>query len=149
MAGKYKTLKALAEAHDVNYGYIKKRAASWKKEKAVIEDLSNEISFVEEQERQAIMYDLSTIPEDREAWHRRLWDKLGLAAERALDNPDENFYTHDGKLKSKALADVAAVLDKVQRGQSEMKENKATGQLESYANLIAGYRKQVEVQTEE
>lgn len=147
---KYKDLKGLAQAYGVNYDYMRKKAATWKKDKSFIAEIqaeiNGEVDFIDEQERQAIMQELNSIPDDRTQWHKRLWDKLGLAAERALDNPEMNFYTHEGILKAKALADVANVIEKVQKGQSEAKDDKVTGQLENYANLIASYRVKAEQQ---
>lgn len=143
-AEKYKTLKDLAEAYGVNYSYMKKKASTWKRENKLAKQvLCDELSFMQEEEKQAIMYDLDSIPDDREAWHKRLWDKLGLAAERALDDMENNFYTADGKLKSKALADVAAVLDKIQKGHQELKDEGNNGQLNEYAKLIQNYRNNV------
>lgn len=144
LLGKYKDLKALAKAYGVSYHYMKTKAASWKTDKAFIQEIQseidNEISFLEEADRNNIQEELVNIPEDRAIWHKRLWDKLGLVAEKALNNPELHFFTHEGVLKTKALSDVAAVIEKVQKGQVEMKDDKTTGQLESYANLIADYR---------
>ena len=138
---KYKTLKKLAEAHGVSYTYMKKRSAKWKRENKV-KDLviENEMTFMQEEKHQTFIADINSIPEDRNEWHKRLWDKLGIAAEIALNNIEENFYTNDGKLKSKALSDVAVVLDKVQKGHQELKQENNNGQLQDYANFIVNLR---------
>lgn len=153
LLGKYKDLKALAKAYGVSYHYMKTKAASWKTDKAFVQEIQseidNEISFLEEEDRNSIREELVNIPDDRAIWHKRLWDKLGLVAEKALNNPELHFFTHEGVLKTKALSDVAAVIEKVQKGQVEMKDDKTTGQLESYANLIASYRANATETTDE
>lgn len=75
------------------------------------------------------------VPEDRNLWHKNLWDKLGKIVERSLDNPEFHYFTLDGRIKTKAVADVAAVIEKIQKGQTGEKDA-TSGQLMQYVEAI-------------
>lgn len=142
LSGKYPTLKELGDAYGIPYNYMRKKSSKWNKEKIMIVDLRGEI------EKDAVTRKIADapleteIPESRDLWHKRLWDKLGLIVERALDSPEQNFFTEDGRIKSKAVADISTVIEKIQKGHNEDNEEKQNGQLAAYVNMIAQLREQ-------
>lgn len=70
-----------------------------------------------------------------------MYDKLSIVVFKAMANMDDNFFTNDGRLKSKALLDVASVVEKIDKGYQSGEEQKQTGQLGAYAAHIAQLRK--------
>lgn len=155
-ANKYSSLKDLAIAHGISYNYLRKRTAKWKSEKGLVNELAKQskpkaqnitnAQFKSDTDT-SVLHDIPNIvpecdiPEDRHLWHYRLWDKLGTIIEQALDNPDFNFFTDDGRIKTKAVSDIAMVIEKIQKGQTGEKDDKITGQLLSYVEAIRLARK--------
>ena len=165
-SSKYNTLKELAEAYNVPDTYLRKKAAKWNREKSMARKLKDELdkdrhNVPTKKKKNTknnrnnknvptnVPIDVPTvptdvpmecIPENMNMWHKRLWDKLGLIVERALDNPEDNFFTEDGRIKSKAVADISTVIEKIQKGHSETNDNKENGQLNAYVEMIAQLR---------
>ena len=128
---KYSNLKLLAEAHDVPYSYLKKKAAEWSKDPSfiseVIMDSCNSYS--------------EPLPEDSEERVKLMFDKLSEIIMISLNAPAENFFTEDGRLKSKALLDTATAIEKVQKGYKEVETGEEdTGKLGQYADYIKELR---------
>lgn len=128
---KYATLKELAEAHDIKYTYLRQKTAKWAKESPEF------ISDLDVEEAQLAI----DIPENRKEKVRLMYDKLSVIALRALSDPENNFFTVEGKLKSKAFLDVASVVEKIQKGYETGEDGKQTGQLGEYAAYIKQLRK--------
>lgn len=77
----------------------------------------------------------TTFSKDRNIWLSSLWDRLGLIVETALNEPEHNFFTLDGRVKTKQLTDIALILEKIQKA-NEGKDNKKTGQLSEYVEMF-------------
>ncbi|WP_194190319.1 hypothetical protein [Clostridium chrysemydis] len=77
----------------------------------------------------------TTLSKNRNIWLSSLWDRLGLIVETALSEPEHNFFTLDGRVKTKQLTDIALILEKIQKA-NEGKANKKTGQLSEYVEMF-------------
>lgn len=128
---KYPTLKELGEAYNIPASYLRRQASKWPKEKPEF------ISDLEVEEAQKAL----DIPENRKEKVRLMYDKLSIIALTALNNPEANFFTTEGKLKSKAFLDVASVVEKIQKGYETGEDANQTGQLGEYAAYIKQLRK--------
>ena len=135
---KYKNLKELAEAHKVKYNYLRQKAAKWDKDRPEF------ISDLDVKEAQEAL----DIPEDRKEKVRTMYDKLSIVVFKAMANIDDNFFTVDGRLKSKTLLDVASVVEKIDKGYQTGEEAKQTGQLGAYAAHIAQLRENMHIEEE-
>ncbi|MGL5151227.1 MAG: hypothetical protein ACRC7N_11715 [Clostridium sp.] len=159
LAGKYKNIKDLADKNDISYSYCKKQVAKWNKEKNIAEKLinppiqavQNETLYTSEipTEESSFQSDIkvpitevivptkvpTTLSKDRNIWLTSLWDRLGLIVETALSEPEHNFFTLDGRVKTKQLTDIALILEKIQKA-NEGKDNKKTGQLSEYVEMF-------------
>lgn len=164
LAGKYKNIKDLADKNDISYSYCKKQVAKWNKEKNIAEKLINpqneevhnetlytsevpyKVSPTEESSFQSDIEVPTTevivptkvpteLSRDRNIWLTSLWDRLGLIVETALNEPEHNFFTLDGRVKTKQLTDIAIILEKIQKA-NEGKDNKKTGQLSEYVEMF-------------
>ena len=153
LLGKYKTIKQLGEAYGVPYNYIRKRTANWNKQKDIgtkMAQQEKDVPTVPNEYPSDIIFNDHNLPEDRDIWHKRMWDKLGIIIEKALDEAEDNFFTHDGKIKTKAVADISVVIEKIQKGQENNKEDKNAGQLKEYVDMLANLRQaQVESDPQE
>lgn len=137
MNNKYPTLRELATSYGVEYGYMRKRAARWKNDKEFISDLieddiiSSEITI--------------EIPEDRNELHTEMYDKLSTIVMRMLNN-SENFFTHEGKPKTKSLVDISQVVERIPKGhQGAIKDDKKFTQLTAYTDMIKQLKVSVDV----
>ncbi|WP_302570438.1 hypothetical protein [uncultured Clostridium sp.] len=136
MANKYPTLRGLADAYGVEYGYMRKRAAKWKNEKEFVSDLSEENSIHSDL--------IIEIPEDRNELHTNMYDKLSIIVMRMLNEP-ENFFTHEGKPKTKSLVDISQVVERIQKGhQGSIKDDKQFTQLTAYTDMIKKLKESVD-----
>lgn len=168
LSNKYGSLKELADAHEISYNYLRKKASKWNTTK----NLSNQLVNQEAQQQAQEEHKSSTkkakkpskqkaskppqelpcdpvpidvpiedsicnqdVPNDRNNWHKTLWDKLGRIVERSLDNPEFHYFTDDGKIKTKAVSDIASVIEKIQKGQTGEKDA-TSGQLTQYVEAI-------------
>lgn len=160
----YSSTEELAKAYDMPYGYLRKKVAKWNQENTSIKQIKNAIKDIDnidsneddiidkiqkhiptelalENEMELILTNYEEkVPNDRAAWHKKLYDKLGVIVEAALDNPELNFFTQNGQVKTKALSDMASIIQVIQKGQEATQEDKATGQLTAYADMIANLR---------
>lgn len=164
--GKYKNIKELSEINNISYSYCKKQVAKWNKKKAIAEKMVEPVKTTKKEEvpnktlntSSEVPIEIVTpfesdidvpipevivptkvannIPNDRNKWLSSLWDKLALIVESALNEPEHNFFTNDGKIKTKALTDISIILEKVQKAQ-EGKDDKKTGQLGEYIEMFA------------
>lgn len=163
--GKYKNIKDLAEKNNISYSYCKKQVAKWNKEKSITEKLINPLTEevhkilestkevphkISQTEESSFKSDIEVpiaeaivptkvpteISKDRNIWLSSLWDKLALIVESSLNEPEYNFFTNDGRIKTKALTDVSIILEKIQKAQ-EGKNDKKTGQLGEYIEMFA------------
>ena len=116
MTDKFKTLKELAAAHGVEYGYMRKRASDWGKEKQTI-DFLEEIDTYEVNEHY-------TVPKDRSEAAINLYDDLYVIAKKMLSCP-ENFFTHEGIPKTKQFLDITTTVEKVAKGYADYVKDEA------------------------
>lgn len=130
--GKYKTLKELGIAYNVPGSYLRKKAANWDRE---------DPEFITDLDIEEAEFNLN-IPEDRKEKVRVMYDKLSVIAFKALGDMDRNFFTEDGRIKSKSFLDIASVVEKIQKGYETGEDAKQTGQLGQYASAIARLREQ-------
>lgn len=164
LAGKYNNIKDLADKNDISYSYCKKQVAKWNKEKKIAEKLieanieeahstrlylkevpykmsptekSSFQSDIEVSTQEVIVTNKvpTTFSKDRNIWLSSLWDRLGLIVETALNEPEHNFFTLDGRVKTKQLTDIALILEKIQKA-NEGKDNRKTGQLSEYVEMF-------------
>lgn len=164
LAGKYKNIRDLADKNNISYSYCKKQVAKWNKEKNIAEKLINprvedvssvnlhatEVTYkMSPTEESSFVSDIEVgtpevivptkvpteLSKDRNIWLSSLWDKLGLIVETALNEPEHNFFTLDGRVKTKQLTDIALILEKIQKA-NEGKDNKKTGQLSEYVEMF-------------
>lgn len=136
MANKYPTLKELAKAYGVEYGYLRKRAANWAKDKEFVSDLVEEV---------IAPATVISIPEDKNELHSDMYDKMATIVMRMLNDP-ENFFTHDGKPKTKSLVDISQVVERIQKGhQGTVKDDKQFTQLTAYTDMIKELKESVDV----
>lgn len=131
-AGTYPTLVKLAEAHDMKYSYLKKKAAKWSK------DAPELISDLDIQEAEEAL----RLPEDRKERVRLMYDKFSEILFRAISNPDQNFFTLEGTFKSKQFLDAMSAMEKIDKGYETGEESKQTGQLGLYADYLFGLKQQ-------
>lgn len=144
----YSSTQDLAKAYDIPYGYLRKKVAKWNQDntsisqiKNAIKDINTQTEITLEEQTQFILTDYETkVPSDRASWHKRLYDKLGVIIEAALDNPELNFFNNNGQVKTKALSDMASIIQTIQKGQEQSTEDKGSGQLQAYANMIGSLR---------
>lgn len=144
----YSSTQELAKAYDIPYGYLRKKVAKWNQDNTSINQIKNAIKDIDtqtelafEEQAQLILTDYEDkVPSDRASWHKKLYDKLGVIVEAALDNPELNFFTNNGQVKTKALSDMANIIQTIQKGQESTVEDKATGQLTAYADMIASLK---------
>ena len=137
MANKYKTLKELSNAYGIEYGYMRKRASKWKNEKEFVSDLIEDKVVNSE----AIV----AIPEDRNELHTQMYDKMAIIVMKMLNNP-ENFFTHEGKPKTKSLVDISQVVERIQKGhQGAIKDDKHFTQLTAYTDMIKELKESVDI----
>lgn len=164
LAGKYKNIKDLSGQNDISYSYCKKQVAKWNKEKKITEKLieanieeahstrlyPKEVPYkMSPTEKSSFQSDIevptqevivtnkvpTTFSKDRNIWLSSLWDRLGLIVETALNEPEHNFFTLDGRVKTKQLTDIALILEKIQKA-NEGKDDKKTGQLSEYVEMF-------------
>ncbi len=137
IANKYPNLKALSDAYDIPYGYLRKRASSWKNDKDFVSDLAEEDIVVPDE--------IIVIPEDRNELHTQMYDKLSIIVMRMLNDP-ENFFTHEGKPKTKSLVDISQVVERIQKGhQGAIKDDKQFSQLTAYTDMIKELKESVDI----
>lgn len=129
---KYPNLVKLAEAYNMSYPYLKKRAAKWSK------DAPELISDLEIEEDQKAL----DMPEDRKERVRLMYDKLSEIVFRALNDPDGSFFTLDGSLKTKQFLDCVSAVEKIDKGYQTGEESKQTGQLGLYSDYLSGLKQQ-------
>lgn len=130
-AKRYANLRLLAEAHDVPYGYLKKKAAAWNKDENFISDVIG-------MDMQALE---DAMPQDPEERMKLMYDKLSAVVYKALSNPQDSFFTENDTLKAKTLLDTATALEKIQKGYKEIETGKEdTGKLGQYADYIKQLR---------
>lgn len=129
---KYPNLVKLAEAYNMSYPYLKKRAAKWSK------DAPELISDLDIQEAEEAL----RLPEDRKEKVRLMYDKFAEILFRAISNPDQNFFTLEGTFKSKQFLDAISAMEKIDKGYETGEESKQTGQLGIYADYMVGLRQQ-------
>ena len=128
---KYANLRLLAEAHNVSYSYLKKKAACWSKDENFMTDLIG-------MDMQALE---DAIPQDPEERMKLMYDKLSAVVFKALSNPQDSFFTENDMLKSKTLLDTATALEKIQKGYKEIETGEEnTGMLGQYADYIKQLR---------
>ena len=64
---------------------------------------------------------------------------------RMLNN-SENFFTHEGKPKTKSLVDISQVVERIQKGhQGAIKDDKKFTQLTAYTDMIKQLKVSVDV----
>lgn len=165
----YSSTEELAKAYDMPYSYLRKKVAKWNQENTSVSQIKKTIKNIDkskgknsnrtdedilkdlkqflptelalESNQELILSDYEAkVPNDRAAWHKKLYDKLGVIVEAALDNPELNFFTQNGQVKTKALSDMASIIQVIQKGQESTQDDKATGQLTAYADMIANLR---------
>jgi hypothetical protein len=144
----YSSTQDLAKAYDIPYGYLRKKVAKWNQDntsisqiKNAIKDINTQTEITLEKQSQFILTDYEDkVPSDRASWHKRLYDKLGVIVEAALDNPELNFFNNNGQVKTKALSDMASIIQTIQKGQEQSTEDKANGQLQAYADMISSLK---------
>ena len=131
-ANTYPTLVKLAEAYNMTYGYLKKKAAKWSKDAP---ELISDLDVLEAEEA-------LKLPEDRKERVRLMYDKFSEILFRAISNPDQNFFTLEGTFKSKQFLDAISAMEKIDKGYETGEESKQNGQMGAYADYFAGLKEQ-------
>ena len=131
-ANTYPTLVKLAEAYNMTYGYLKKKAAKWSKDAP---ELISDLDVLEAEEA-------LKLPEDRKERVRLMYDKFSEILFRAISNPDQNFFTLEGTFKSKQFLDAISAMEKIDKGYETGEESKQNGQLGMYADYLKNLRDQ-------
>lgn len=140
---KYPTLKALAEAHGVEYGYLRKRAGNWKKQKNAKEIADKAIKLEIDEMTNGTGYGELRAPDDKRKAMMQLLDKSWVIANMMLSNPD-NFFTHDGTPKTKQFNDAMTSVEKIGKGYLDFvqDEEKATNIL-AYTDMLKEVRSKI------
>lgn len=128
---KYPTLKALAEAHGVEYGYLRKRTANWKAKEKIEKGIKYEIDEINRTGDGEV-----NVPSDKKQAMLQILDKAWVIANMAVSNPD-NFFTHDGAFRSKQFNDTMGSIEKIGKGYLDfVQEEEKASNILAYVGML-------------